>query len=220
MRGKRIWLGILTVLVLLTGAYFLGNGPEPASLPASLPMVSPTAEVETQEPTPTEMPDPGETPIPAETQSPMAEIPIPSPAIVVTPSSTTEESEPFCILTVRCDDVLQHMDKLARGKETLIPADGMIFPAEKISFSSGESVFDVLHRTMKERGIHMEFVNTPAYNSVYIEGIGNLYEFDCGDTSGWTYTVNGERPMHGSSQHVVEQGDKIEFVYKCNLFES
>ena len=95
----------------------------------------------------------------------------------------------------------------------------MILPREKLILSPGESVFDVLYRTLKDKGIHIEFVDTPMYNSVYVEGIGNLYEFDCGDTSGWTYTVNGESPMHGSSQHIVKPGDDIEFIYKCSVFE-
>ena len=35
------------------------------------------------------------------------------------------------------------------------------------------------------------------YNSVYIEGINNLYEFDCGELSGWMYKVNGWFPNYG-----------------------
>lgn len=33
------------------------------------------------------------------------------------------------------------------------------------------------------------------YNSAYIEGINNLYEFDCGELSGWMYKVNGLVPQ-------------------------
>ena len=33
------------------------------------------------------------------------------------------------------------------------------------------------------------------YNSYYVEGIGNLYEFDCGSESGWMYKVNGWFPQ-------------------------
>ena len=31
---------------------------------------------------------------------------------------------------------------------------------------------------------------TPIYNSAYIEGIHNLYEFDCGSLSGWENLYN------------------------------
>ena len=62
------------------------------------------------------------------------------------------------------------------------------------SFYEGETVFHVLLRETKKNKIHFEFVNTPVYNSAYIEGIGNLYEFDCGELSGWMYCVNGWYP--------------------------
>ena len=129
------------------------------------------------------------------------------------------ERENICNLTVRCDDIIRNIDNLKNGKEAFIPENGIVLSKQEVVFSPGESVFDVLYRLVKEKGIHMEFVDTPMYNSVYIEGIANLYEFDCGKNSGWVYTVNGESPMHGCSQHKVSQGDNIEFVYKCNLFD-
>lgn len=70
---------------------------------------------------------------------------------------------------------------------------------------------------MKKNRIHMEFENTPMYNSNYIEGIGNLYEFDCGDLSGWTYSVNGWFPNYGCSRYKLKDGDKIQWRYTCDL---
>ena len=55
------------------------------------------------------------------------------------------------------------------------------------------------------------------YNSVYIEGIGNLYEFDCGELSGWLYKVNGKTPGCGCSQYTLKDGDVVEFMYSCSL---
>ena len=49
------------------------------------------------------------------------------------------------------------------------------------------------------------------YNSVYVEGINNLYEFDCGRWSGWMYCVNGWYPNYGCSRYQVQQGDVIEW---------
>lgn len=129
-----------------------------------------------------------------------------------------QENDMTCTLLVRCDDVFNHPDRLKETKRAILPEDGIIYPETEVNFSDGESVFDVLYREMKKEGIHLEFVNTPMYNSVYIEGINNLYEFDCGSTSGWTYTVNGESPTHGCSQHKVKKDDKIEFIYKCSLY--
>ena len=60
----------------------------------------------------------------------------------------------------------------------------------------------------------MEFAFTPVYDSVYIEGINNIYEFDCGERSGWKYSVNGKYLPVASSDYKVKSGDKIVFTYK------
>jgi hypothetical protein len=122
-----------------------------------------------------------------------------------------------CTLSVRCDAILDNMSWLDREKHELVPDDGVIFPASEVTFYEGESVFNVLTREMKRAGIHMEFVNTPIYNSAYIEGINNLYEFDCGELSGWMYKVNGWFPNYGCSRYQISEGDVIEWVYTCNL---
>ncbi len=63
----------------------------------------------------------------------------------------------------------------------------------------------------------MEHPFTPMYNSVYVEGIGNLYEFDCGDLSGWMYKVNEWFPNYGCSLYTLEDNDVICWVYTCDL---
>ena len=86
-----------------------------------------------------------------------------------------------------------------------------------VEFIEGESVFDVLLRETRAAKLHMEYVDTPGYGSTYIEGIGNLYEFDCGDLSGWMYCVNGIFPNYGCSQYTLADGDVIEWLYTCDL---
>ncbi len=44
------------------------------------------------------------------------------------------------------------------------------------------------------------------YNSYYVEGIGNLYEFDCGSESGWMCKVNGWFPNYGCSSYTLSDG--------------
>lgn len=122
-----------------------------------------------------------------------------------------------CTLSVRCDTILDNIDWLDPEKVELVPEDGVIFPATDVTFYEGESVFNVLHREMKRNKIHMEFKNTPMYNSAYIEGINNLYEFDCGELSGWMYKVNGWFPNYGCSRYQLKDGDVVEWVYTCDL---
>lgn len=120
-------------------------------------------------------------------------------------------------LSVRCDTLLNNMDKLNPEKVELVPKDGVIFPVTQVTFYEGESVFNVLQREMKKNKIHMAFKNTPMYNSAYIQGIHNLYEFDGGNLSGWTYRVNGWFPNYGCSRYQLKQGDVIEWLYTCDL---
>ncbi|MFC5448856.1 DUF4430 domain-containing protein [Paenibacillus aestuarii] len=120
-------------------------------------------------------------------------------------------------LSVVSTTILDHMDKFNKDKREVLPADGVIYKARQVTFYEGESVFDVLLREMKSSKIHMEFSMTPMYNSNYIEGINNIYEFDCGELSGWMYKVNGWFPNYGSSRYMLKDGDVIEWVYTCDL---
>ena len=132
-------------------------------------------------------------------------------------SSKITDTELTCTLSVRCDTVLKNIAWLDPAKRGIVPSDGVIFPETEVTFSDGESVFNILLREMKKNKIHLEFVNTPVYNSAYIEGIGNIYEFDCGELSGWLYKVNGNFPSYGCSRYKLKPGDKVEWVYTCDL---
>lgn len=128
-----------------------------------------------------------------------------------------KKEEPSCTLSVRCDTALSNKDMLDSSKADILPEDGVIFPETTVYFSEGESVYDVLVREMMNAKIHMESENTPMYKSAYIEGIANLYEYDCGPLSGWMYKVNGEFPNYGCSAYALSDGDRVEWVYTCDL---
>lgn len=133
-----------------------------------------------------------------------------------TVNTSKEDNKTVCTISVNCGEVRENMSDLDPQKQGIIPSDGWMLKPTKAEFEEGESAFDVLERILKKQKIHFEFVKTPAYNSVYIEGIGNLYEFDCGPTSGWRYKVNGEMPMVGCSEYILKAGDTIEFEYTCD----
>lgn len=132
-------------------------------------------------------------------------------------NAVISDKELTCTLSVRCDTVLEKLNWLDEEKVGIVPQDGIIFAEKTVTFYEGESVFNLLTREMKRNKIHMEFENTPIYNSAYIEGIANLYEFDCGELSGWMYKVNGWFPNYGCSRYLLKAGDKVEWVYTCDL---
>ncbi len=138
------------------------------------------------------------------------------PEYVAEESVQETDGKAVCTLSVDCSTIIQNMERLEESKRGIMPSDGIIFK-QNILFEDGESAFDVLVREMHRNNIHFEYVDTPMYNSTYIEGINNIYEFDCGNGSGWLYRVNGVFPNCGSSQYKIKNGDVIEFVYTCNM---
>ncbi len=126
----------------------------------------------------------------------------------------------YCTLSITCKTLLEPANKkvaISNGKGSMIPSDGVIYKTKKVKFYKNESVFDVLLREVKANSIHMEYSMTPIYNSNYIEGIHNLYEFDGGELSGWMYSVNGWFPNYGCSRYQLKDGDVIKWVYTCDL---
>ena len=122
-----------------------------------------------------------------------------------------------CTFAIECSTILNNLDQLEPDKLEMVPSGGVILNKTTVTFYEGESVFDVLQRVCKENGIHMEAEWTPIYNSAYIEGIHNLYEFDCGALSGWMYKVNGWYPNYGSSRYQLIDGDMVEWRFTCDL---
>ncbi|SEM51809.1 DUF4430 domain-containing protein [Paenibacillus sp. OV219] len=145
-------------------------------------------------------------------------VPAGKPAPVEWQDAKVDKKQPLTVtLSVSCKTILDQLDKFNSDKLEVLPEDGVIFAEQKVSFYEGESVFDVLLREMKKHKIHMEFEMTPLYNSNYVEGIHNIYEFDCGELSGWMYRVNGWFPNYGASRYKLGDGDVIEWLYTCDL---
>ena len=122
-----------------------------------------------------------------------------------------------CTFSIECSTILNNLSMLEPEKLEMVPFDGMILAEITVVFYEGESVFDVLQRVCRENNIHMEASWTPMYNSAYIEGIHNLYEFDCGALSGWMYRVNGWYPNYGCSRYQLQDGDVVEWRFTCDL---
>ena len=111
-------------------------------------------------------------------------------------------------ISIRCDTI---KDKSAAH----IPDDGVILDSVSIGFGKDDTVYDVLVYATAQNKIHLETVG-PA-EAVYVKGIGNIYEFDFGEWSGWVYYVNGRSDSIGCGKYKVTDGDNIEWFYTCNL---
>ena len=124
-------------------------------------------------------------------------------------------------LTISCKEALENYDRLdeALKNEKYVPSDGFILKPTKYVLRKGDTAFDVLYRAARYNRIQLEFQGAEknSFGSNYIKGINYLYEFSCGENSGWIYTVNGVPPNFGCSQYVLKDGDKLDFVYTCSL---
>ena len=185
---------------------------------ASSAPVAKSAETQTGDsPSPSASVSPKSSASPSADNNNTSSVPSAEPEQVGEQSGSVSSTQETCTLSVSCSTILNNMSLLDKDKSTLVPKDGSIFAAKTVTFYEGESVFNVLQREMKKVGIQMEFKNTPMYNSAYIEGIDNLYEFDVGDLSGWVYEVNGWFPNYGCSRYLLHDGDVVNWLYTCDL---
>mgnify|MGYP004510814391 FL=1 len=120
-----------------------------------------------------------------------------------------------CTITIVCPTIFDNLNSLNAEKAPFIPKDGTILPSTKVTFTEGETVFDVLKRVCDAAQLQIEYSYTPLYESYYVEGINHLYEFDCGPESGWMFKVNEWFPNYGCSAYTLKDGDDIVWCYTC-----
>ncbi len=77
-----------------------------------------------------------------------------------------------------------------------------------VSIAQGSSVLDALKAT----GLAIS-----ATNSGYVSSISGLQERACGSGSGWLYFVDGVSPSSSCSKYILNGGEKIEWIYTCNM---
>ena len=128
-----------------------------------------------------------------------------------------QETIHTCTISIECSTILDNWGDLNAAKAEFVPADGWILYPSEAEFTPGETAFEVLKRVCKDTGIQISSRYTPMYGSYYVEGINQLYEFDCGQNSGWMYRVNGWYPNYGCSSYELSDGDNIEWKYTCDL---
>ena len=231
MNRKKAILAAVVILVILAGAWWLGNPGAPETAPASSDQEAtlPIQEEGQEESASAQETETETTPETAEPSSEDGAADQGTSDKSQTKPQTTapsdqggkapakaETKQSTCTLTIRCDTLVGKPEDLDEAKAELVPASGLLYSAT-VSFTAGESVFDVLQRAMKEAGIPLEFTSVPVYGSAYFEGIANLYEFDCGPLSGWVYSVNGVFPNYGCSKYTLKDGDQVLWQYTCDL---
>ena len=116
-------------------------------------------------------------------------------------------------MEIRCDAICG-----MPGSEAY-PADGVILPETAYTIAEDENALTLLYDAVRanELQIEVDGVSNGVLETAYVRGISNLYEFDFGELSGWTYTVNGERPPVGCGAFTLHDGDAVVWIYTVNL---
>ena len=116
-------------------------------------------------------------------------------------------------MEIRCDVICG-----LPGSEKF-PADGCILPLTEFSIAENENALELLYDAVKAYRLQVEVdgVSGDTVETAYVRGIASLYEFDFGDLSGWTYTVNGERPPVGCGAYTLHDGDAVAWLYTIDL---
>ena len=126
----------------------------------------------------------------------------------------TTSSEINCSITIECKSILDNMDNLEPEHEKYVPKNGIMLNNYKTTLKSKSTVYDLFKKACNDKGI----TYTAEYGmySVYIAGINNIDEFDCGKGSGWKYRVNGSYPNISVDLKKLKDGDKVVFTYICS----
>lgn len=86
-----------------------------------------------------------------------------------------------------------------------------IMMSGNLSLDKETSAYSALKILSSQKGIS---VSTSGFgSSIYVRGIGGLYEFDYGGNSGWMYKVNNVLPRYGANSYKLKNGDELVWYY-------
>ena len=131
-------------------------------------------------------------------------------------NNSTKNKAKTISFTIQCKNIINKKDIWRSGLEEFIPKSGVYFSG-KVKYEADKSVYDYLKKICNSNDILLDAKYTPLYETYYVAGIGNLYEFDCGGQSGWKYSVNGKLPGVGCSRHFPQPGDVVVFFYDTRI---
>lgn len=99
------------------------------------------------------------------------------------------------------------------------PEDGRAevpLPPTIMEIEEETTVLEALIEITEKNNIHMDYRGGRGATA-YVQGMGNVYEFDRGQGSGWMYRVNGIFPDRGAGVVPLCDGDIVEWLYTTNL---
>lgn len=132
------------------------------------------------------------------------------------PDAVTEDSQTV-FLSIDCSTVIGNENlKEELNSEEYIGKDGKLAERVELVLLENDTAFSLLQRYTRYVGMALDY-QTTVPRGFYIRGINHLYEYDCGNLSGWFFSVNGEFLSVGCGDCALVAGDSVLFVYSCNM---
>lgn len=132
-----------------------------------------------------------------------------------TTATATTVNQDDLTITIECRSILDNMNDLKSGHEAYVPKNGVMLNDYRVTYQNGMTVYDLLCKAGEDNNITISAENS-IYGGMYVSGINNIDELDCGKESGWLYYVNGKMPNITCSKYKLNKGDKVVFSYTCS----
>lgn len=107
-------------------------------------------------------------------------------------------------VTVDCQDAVSFGYEAAIN----VAEDGIIYD-DTVELDEEATVMDALDAT------GLVIASDESEYGPYVTSIQSLAQGDCGSSSGWTFTVNGEYPSTTADQVTLSDGDEISWIMYC-----
>lgn len=123
-------------------------------------------------------------------------------------------------IKIECHTAMERYEEWTPAVKKVLDAyapDGVMLEESRFDIEAGSSVQDLLKQATDQYAEPLVNLRDGSSGS-YIVGIGGLSEFDCGSSSGWMYSVNGEYPMVSADAcELSDTGhtDAVVFSYTC-----
>lgn len=129
-----------------------------------------------------------------------------------TVAQTTKPTAITCTVKIECSKILENRDNFT-GDVSKLPPSGIILNTTSVTIPSGSTAYDAMVIATSKSGVSVNEKSSSF--GKYIVGFNGINEKDCGNMSGWMYSVNGSTPNMASSKYVLQNGDSIVFFYTC-----
>ena len=122
-------------------------------------------------------------------------------------------------LLISAENAMYNRDMLNATARDAVPIDGIILNEIEFDVYEKESCYQAVSRVLQTIKMQVEFEGDQNSPSAYVKGVGNVYEKDGGDQSGWFYSVNNILPSVGMNHYYLKDGDSVRLDYSLNYGE-